>query len=338
MKMTLMFPLFAAGLLAQVVTAPQNPPAAAVPGRPEMSRVQPGTGVVPPSPDKVVAKVNGKPFTVADVDKLLSDLPTQLQATITKEPERFLQQLLVFEELAKEAEQDGLDKKAPYRQELMYRRLMTLAQAEIDKSRNGVKISPDQEQQFYDSNKETMFRVVKTKVIFVGFKANPAGKQAPPPPATAAGAPKPPSMAAPSAETGITRTEEDAKSKVDDLRKQILAGVDFAKLAKENSDDKVSAAKDGDYGDIIRTSPYPEAIKKAIFALKPGEVSEPIRQPSGFYLIKAADSSFQTLDQVRFEIHNQLTGQEFQKHMDAISAQFKVTVEDGTYFSTRPPQ
>ncbi|MGA2182481.1 MAG: peptidylprolyl isomerase [Bryobacteraceae bacterium] len=325
MKMTLMFPLFAAGLLAQVVTAPQNPPASPLTGRPEASRVQPGTAVVPPSPDKVVAKLNGKPLTVADVDKLLSDLPMQLQGAITREPERFLQQLMVFEELERQAEQEGLDKKDPYRQELAYRRLMTLAQAEIDKARNSVRISPDQEHQYYETNKATMYRVVKTKVIFVGFSAAT--------PAPAPGAPQP---AASPAANGITRTEADAKAKIDDLRKQVLAGGDFGKLAKENSDDKISAAKDGDYGDIIRTSPYPEPIKKAIFALKPGEVSEPIRQPSGFYLIKAADSSFQPLDQVRLEIHNLLVGQEFQKHMDAISAQFNVTVEDRTYFTTRP--
>jgi parvulin-like peptidyl-prolyl isomerase len=116
----------------------------------------------------------------------------------------------------------------------------------------------------------------------------------------------------------------------------VLAGADFGKLAKENSDDKISAAKDGDYGDIIRTSPYPEPIKKAIFGLKPGEVSEPIRQPTGFYLIKAADSSYQPMDTVRQQIHDALVGQEFQKHMDALQSQFTVTIEDKTYFSTRP--
>ncbi|MGA3027399.1 MAG: peptidylprolyl isomerase [Bryobacteraceae bacterium] len=335
MKMTLMFPLFAAGLLAQITAPPQNPPASPLTGRPDASRVQPGTNVAPPSPDKVVATLNGKPFTVADVDKLLSDLPVQLQGTVAREPERFLQQLMVFEQLEREAEQEGLDKKDPYRQELAYRRLMTLAQAEVDKSRNSIKITPDQEQQYYELNKEAMYRVVKTKVIFVGF----APAAATPAPAPTAGAPKPQLPPAPTpAANGITRTEADAKAKIDDLRKQVLAGADFAKLAKANSDDKVSAAKDGDYGDIIRTSPYPEPIKKAIFGLKPGEVSDPIRQPSGFYLIKAADSSFRPLDQVRLEVHNALVGQEFQKHMDAISAQYKLTVEDRTYFATRPPK
>jgi hypothetical protein len=205
---------------------------------------------------------------------------------------------------------------------------MTLARGELDRFQNSVKISTDQEQQYYELNKDKMYRVVKAKVIFVGFAPAPAATPAP-------GATKP---VPPPPASGVTRTEADAKAKIDDLRKQILAGADFGKLAKENSDDKISAAKDGDYGDIVRTSPYPEPVKKAVFDLKPGEVSDPIRQPTGFYLIKAADSSFRPIDQVRFEIHNLLVGQEAQKHRDELQKEFKITVDDRTYFTTRPPK
>jgi parvulin-like peptidyl-prolyl isomerase len=329
MQMTLLFPLFAAGLLAQIATPPQSSaPPPAVTGSTGMNRPQPGTPVPPTSPDTVVARVNGKPMTAADADKLLSELPMQIQGAITRNPEQFLQQLLMFEEMAKRAEQEGLDKQSPYRQELDFARLRTLDQAEIDKIRNGVKVTTEEEQKYYNDNKEKMFRKVKAQVILVNFKA--------PPPATpVAGAPKPPP---PAANDGVTRSEVEAKAKVDDLRKQILAGADFGKLAKENSDDKVSAAKDGDYGEITHTSPYPEPIKQAIFNLKPGDVSDPIRQPSGFYLVKAADSSYQPLDQVRFQIHTQLVQEGFKKQMDAITEQFKVTVEDRQYFTTRPPK
>lgn len=319
MKITLLFPLIAAGLMAQIATPPQNPQAPPMAGRPEVSHPQPGTTLAPPSPDKEVAKINGKPLTVAEAEKILGDLPVKFQVMVTRDPEHLLQNLLVFRELARQAEEQGLDKENPYRQELVYSRFMTLAQAEVERSRNAARVSSEDEQKYYEEKKEGMFRVVKAKAIFVGF--------APAPPASGAPAP---------AVNGTTRTEAEAKTKIDDLRKQALAGADFGKLAKENSDDKISSAKDGDYGDIIRTSPYPEPIKKAIFGLKPGEVSEPIRQPTGFYLIKAADSSYQPMDTVRQQIHDALVGQEFQKHMDALQSQFTVTIEDKTYFSTRP--
>jgi len=328
MKITLIFPLFAVGLFAQVVApqTQQTPPPSPLMGRPEVSRAQPAAPTTQPSPDKEVAKLNGKPLTVADVEKLLADIPAQYQMFITREPEKFLPQLMVYEQLKNDAEKDGLDKESPLRQELAYKRLMALAQAEIERFRNTAKITPQQEQEYYEANKTAFYRVVKAKAILVGFMA-PAAAPAP-------GAAKPP---APSAPNGVTRTEADARTRIDDLRKQILAGADFGKIAKENSDDKTSAAKDGDYGEIIRTSPYPEPIKKAIFDLKPGEVSEPIRQPSGFYLIKAADSSFQPIEQVRPQIRSYLMDQELHKHIDAITAQFNVTVEDKAYFTTRPP-
>ena len=137
MRILLLFALFAAGLLAQVAAPPpQNPAVPPVPpvvGQPLMGHPQPGTAVQPVSPDTVVAKLNDKPLTVADINKMLEDFPMQIQVTISREPQKFLQQLMLFQELSKEGEQAGLDKQSPYRQELAYRRLMTLAQAEADK-------------------------------------------------------------------------------------------------------------------------------------------------------------------------------------------------------------
>ena len=85
MRILPLFALFAAGLLAQVAAPPpQNPAVPPVPpvvGQQLMGRPQPGTPVQPVSPDTVVAKLNDKPLTAADVDKMLGDFPTQIQVT-----------------------------------------------------------------------------------------------------------------------------------------------------------------------------------------------------------------------------------------------------------------
>jgi hypothetical protein len=62
---------------------------------------------------------------------------------------------------------------------------------------------------------------------------------------------------------------------VTDLVKQLRDGADFAELAKKNSEDKNSAASGGDFGVLRRGDRIPEEIKTAVFALKPGEVSDP---------------------------------------------------------------
>jgi len=343
MRETLIVLLFGCGVFAQVATSPQNPPASPqmppgppLIGRPTIGLPQQAKPTGPPvSPDTVVATIDGKPWTAAQMDELLSQLPIRTQGIVQQQPVQFIQQLLNFKGLEKKAEDDGLDKQAPYRQELFYQRMMTLANAEGEKARNAIVIPRENEEKYYETNKDALYRVVKTKVIYVGFAPPPAAAKpgAAPSPIPAV---KPPAPAA--GPNGVTRTEAEAKAKIEDLRKQLLAGADFGKLAKENSDDKTSAVKDGDYGDIMRSSPYPAQIKDAIFKLKAGEVSEPIAQPSGYYLIKAVDSSYRPFDAVEEEIRTQMTNEQFQSWRTDLSTHNKVTVEVPAYFSNRQPK
>ena len=331
--------LFAGGVLAQVAPPPQNPSGTpqippGILGRPPMGLPHQAKPAEPPvSPDTVVATIDGKAWTAAQMDELLSELPVRTQGIIQQQPATFVQQFLNFKALEKKAEDEGLDKKDPYKQELFYNRMMVLANAEGEKARNAIVISPDDEHKYYETNKDALYRVAKTKVIYVGFTPAPAAAKPGP------GVPPVPAVKPPAPATGpATRTEAEAKAKIEELRKQILAGADFGKLAAANSDDKASAAKDGDYGDIMRSSPYPAQIKDAIFRLKAGEVSEPIAQPSGYYLIKAVDISNRPYADVEEQIRTQLTNEQFKIWQDEMHAHNKVTVEVPTYFSNRQPK
>ena len=57
------------------------------------------------------------------------------------------------------------------------------------------------------------------------------------------------------------------------LRKQIKSGGDFAKLAKDNSEDPGSGANGGNLGDWITHGQMVPEFDKAIFSLKPGQTS-----------------------------------------------------------------
>jgi peptidyl-prolyl cis-trans isomerase SurA len=91
-------------------------------------------------------------------------------------------------------------------------------------------------------------------------------------------------------------SEEDARRRLQGLRERITAGADFAALARLNSEDG-TAALGGDLGWVYSGDTVPE-FERAMNALKPGELSDVVRTPFGFHLIRvearrAADVSLE---------------------------------------------
>ena len=76
-----------------------------------------------------------------------------------------------------------------------------------------------------------------------------------------------------------------ARTKVDSLRRRLAGGADFAKLAKEESADSGSAAQGGDLGETRQKQMVPE-FERAALALKPGQISQPVRTSLGWHIIK----------------------------------------------------
>jgi peptidyl-prolyl cis-trans isomerase SurA len=84
---------------------------------------------------------------------------------------------------------------------------------------------------------------------------------------------------------GASSTEvQHAMSKADDLVKKLRAGQDFSQTAISDSED-ANALKGGDLG-WRPMSEIPTLFINEIRGMKQGDVSEPIRSPSGFHIIK----------------------------------------------------
>lgn len=83
------------------------------------------------------------------------------------------------------------------------------------------------------------------------------------------------------------------EAKASEVMKKIKAGEDFAALAKTYSSDTGSAKNGGDLGLFPRGVMVAE-FENAAFALKVGEVSEPVQSKFGYHIIKV--SEIQTLD------------------------------------------
>jgi peptidyl-prolyl cis-trans isomerase C len=262
--------------------------------------------------DKVVAEVDHKKYTAREVRELAAGLPPQGKQMFALNPAVALQQVLLAKHLAEEAAKKDLDKKSPNKEQLEFQRAQTLAQFAVSDFADHVAI-PTAEQQKYYSEHGSDFEQAKVRVIYIAFSSGQAKSDV------------------------KVRTEAEAKFKVEDLRKQLAAGADFAKIAKESSEDKESAEKGGEWGIIRHNSKMPEEVLKAIFALKAGEVSQPIKQANGFYLLKVDEFSKQPYEEVANQIFEQMKSEQIRAWFEELNKRFNVKVEDTDFFPRPQP-
>jgi len=72
------------------------------------------------------------------------------------------------------------------------------------------------------------------------------------------------------------------------IAKVRAAGADFAKVAREFTDEAAGKSKGGDLGFFSREMMVKE-FADAAFAMKPGQISEPVESPFGFHVIKVEE-------------------------------------------------
>jgi peptidyl-prolyl cis-trans isomerase D len=88
---------------------------------------------------------------------------------------------------------------------------------------------------------------------------------------------------------GGSEAETKARAKIEDVIRRAQAGEDFAKLAREMSEDTATAPQGGDLGSVGPGEMVP-AFEQAAFALKKGEVTAaPVRTQFGYHAIKAIE-------------------------------------------------
>jgi peptidyl-prolyl cis-trans isomerase SurA len=126
--------------------------------------------------------------------------------------------------------------------------------------------------------------------------------------------------------------EKQAQAKK--LLDRALAGEDFAKLAREASDDPATRAEGGDLG-YFGKDMLPKAIEEMVFAMKVGEVRGPVRADRGFHVIKLIDRKTKDpkpLDEVKDDVRMQLRQKEMERQTKSYLAELrKKTLVDVRY-------
>ncbi len=261
---------------------------------------------------KVIARVGDKVITEADLQKKLEEIPSYARKNfLTKEGKlKLLDNMLKSEMLYQAALDAGYDQREDIKEKLEDARKRILQSEyfkEEIKDRGGADL--EEMKAYYEEHKQEYTRPARAKVAHI-----------------------------------LLESEDQARKVLGELR----GGADFAELAAKYSQDTTTKATGGELGWItaggfIRNLGKSEEFEKAAFALKPGEVSEPVKTLKGWHLIKLLEfepESVKPFEEVKAEIANALLvteddiRREYEENKDSYKTRARVKAKH-IQFSTR---
>jgi hypothetical protein len=262
-------------------------------------------------PNRIVATVGGKQISAKEALDLLKPLGPEDRKRFQANVAGLVQQLYMTEQISDEATKLKLDQQSPWKEQLQMARANILTQAYLARESKANAGATNDPKAYYDSH-PAEFEQMKLSGILVAFS----------PPGT------------PASGAAVQRTEAQALEKANDLEKKIKAGGDFSALARTDSDHQQSSVRGGDFGNVAVGDPnLPPAIKEAVAKLQPGQVSEPVRVPGGFFIFKLETRNTVSFDQAKPTIVQKMQSDKAQAALKQEMEKYKIEVKDPDFFN-----
>ncbi|MBA2874803.1 peptidylprolyl isomerase [Thermaerobacillus caldiproteolyticus] len=127
----------------------------------------------------------------------------------------------------------------------------------------------------------------------------------------------------------LVKDEKTAK----EIKEKLDKGEDFAKLAKEYSQDPGSAQKGGDLG-WFGPGKMVKEFEDAAYSLKVGEISQPVKTEFGYHIIKVTDKEKkkpynEMKDEIEFEVKkSKLDATKVESKVEKLVKEADVQVKD----------
>jgi parvulin-like peptidyl-prolyl isomerase len=316
MRFFRILPLYAAALCL-VAQTPPKPPAQATPIAPSTPATPTMTGpdgvtlpleIIQPAiipPDRVVIQVGDLKLTSGQVSQILDAYPEN-QRVFANGPGRaqFIDQVVRILLLSEEGRRRKLTETEAYKNQMVYSAAGILASnTDQDIKR---KISGDEAllKAYYEAHKSE-YEQIHARHILIRMQGSlvnlaPGQKEL---------------------------TDAEALAKALEIRQKILQGADFADLARTDSDDMGSSSKGGDLGFLKRGQTVP-SFEDAAFALPTGQLSQPVKTPYGYHLIKVEERKpTRTFEELRPEIERTLGNEASRKFVEDLKAKTKVAID-----------
>ena len=280
---------------------------------PQASAPQPSQA--PPN-DRVVLSVGDQKMTASEVEQIIQALPPDYRSFYSSGQgrRRLAVYILRMKLLSSQAIKEKLDQQPEVARAVDVARESILADAAQKHIAEGITISDQDLRAVYEQNK-AQFEEDRVAHILIRTRSAPIKS----------GDPSKPGL-----------PDEEARKKLEDIRKQILAGADFAQMAKQYSEDSATAATGGDLGILDRNKIVPPIINAA-HSLSPGQVSDLIATPSGFEIIKVEQKRAISFEEAKPGLASQIRqskANEVIQHLLETSGAYI----DQDYFSGSPSQ
>jgi len=280
------------------------------------------------STSPVVMTVDGKDVTAADVQKILELGQPDFLKQYQTNPQGALMNWYVMLQLGREGERLKLDQASPLKEQFETIKSNLLASAMLNYELNSYPVSAEMVETYFNAH-HAQYEQAHFKAIYIRFK--PAENRSPGTSAEAMQRAAQEALAA----TLTERSEADAAALAAEIVKQLRAGADFSKLVETYSEDKISQAKGGDFGVVKIGGTYPEDFRKSIMALEKGAIGDPIRQPTGYYIVRVEEKGVAPIDQVRTEITETSRQQHLTQWMQDMNARFNPVIKDPSFFAPK---
>ena len=224
------------------------------------------TAMAEGSPDDVLVENSRAKLTRGDYEADLLRVPPDMRAAFASDPKRLtilLNGMLVAKTLAAEARAAGVDREPEVARMLALESDRALAQVQIRRIEEAAGAE-------FDANTETM--LVKAREDYAVQKDRYRGSEE--------------VQASHILFSTEANAPEAALARANETRAKLLAGADFATLAKEISEDPSAKTNLGELG-WFGPGKMDPAFTKAAFELKNvGDISEPVRSSYGYHLIR----------------------------------------------------
>lgn len=265
------------------------------------------------SNDPIVIAAGDVAIRQSEFENALKTLPEQYQQyAMGAGKKQFAEDYLRMKMLAAQGTKAGLDKDPDVISQLNLMKENLVANAQLQKIEEGIKISDEDLKKAYEANKN-QYEQVKARHILIAFKGSPAAQ-----------------------EGKAALTEEQAKAKAEELRKQIVAGTaKFEEVAQKESDDVGSGSRGGDLGEFARGQMVPE-FEKAAFEAKVGDVTPVVRTQFGYHIIKVDAHASTPFEEVKETLARSERQTRLQAELEKMKTAAKPTFNE-TYFAPPTP-